>query len=45
MRKQVMPEEQKAALKDFLQRLLEVNPAKRMSVGEALSHPLLSLSL
>lgn len=38
-----MPEEHKAVIIDFLAKMLEIRPEKRLSVEEALNHSIFSL--
>lgn len=38
MKKQVMPEDQKLIIIDFLTKMLELSPQKRFSAEEALNH-------
>lgn len=43
IRKLDMPEEHKTVIIDFLSKMLEIRPEKRLSVEEALNHSIFSL--
>jgi serine/threonine protein kinase len=44
LKKQSMPEDHKELIMDFLSKILEVSPEKRISVDEALKHGIFSMN-